>query len=155
CRPDIRSRVTKGDWIFVVSGRISGAEQYVIGGLQVREKISALQAFSRYPEHRLHRDADGVIVGNIVCDGDGSQHKLDHHKDFGNRIANYIVGRDPIHVLGDPAIATARLQTLEFLKSILGKNGDSIITVMGRASKLDEMQTDEMIRWLRTIQQTQ
>ena len=48
CQPrclhaNIRDAVEYGDFIFVVSGKTSGVQQYVVGGLQVEEKISAWQ----------------------------------------------------------------------------------------------------------------
>lgn len=153
CRPDIRRRVVPGDRIFVVSGKVQGVNQYVIGALQVAEKISIREAFERFPEHRLQKDEDGNVVGNIVCDSSGFQHALDHHRDFSNRVENYIVGSDPIQILGDPAIEAARNQTLDFLKQLLSKGGDTLYSVMGRASRLDQPQTAEMISWLRSIRQ--
>lgn len=153
CRPDIRRRVVPGDHIFVVSGKVSGAQQYVIGGLEVAEKMSAIEAFSRYPSHRLRRDDDGGIRGNIVCSVDGMQHSLDHHTDFHNRVENYVIGRNAIEILGDRAIAVARLQTLEFLRFLLGKKGETPYSVMGRASRLDQTQTEEMVHWLSAIRQ--
>lgn len=154
CRPDIRRWVVPGDRIFVASGKVDGAEQYVLGCLKVADKISAQEAFRKYPEHRLRRSNEGHVLGNIVCDQTGSQHRLDHHRDFANRIENYIVGSDEIEIVGDKAVAAARSQTLEFLRNLLGKNGDTLYSVMGRASRLDQSQTKEMLHWLRAIQRT-
>src|SRR3954470_14708240 len=66
CRPDIRERLQKGDQIFVVSGKIATAKQYVIGGFEIAEKISAIEAYYRFPEHRLRRRDDGQITGNVI-----------------------------------------------------------------------------------------
>lgn len=144
-----------GDMIFVVSGKVSGAQQYIIGGLEVSEKISALEAFDRFPDLRLHNDAEGYVVGNVVCDQTGSQHYLDHHIDFAKRVDDYIVGRNPINLIGDSVVSAARAQSLDFLKALLGKNAETPYGVMGRASRLNSTQTEEMVRWLRSIQRTQ
>ncbi len=53
CMPNIRRCVSKEDWIFTVSGRVPGFQQYLIGGLQVAEKIHASQAYARLPQNRL------------------------------------------------------------------------------------------------------
>ena len=50
CRPDIRKQLQKRDQIFVVSGKIRNVAQFVIGGFEIEEKISALEAYHRFPE---------------------------------------------------------------------------------------------------------
>jgi hypothetical protein len=44
CRPDIRKQLKEGDNIFVISGKISIAPQYVMAGFEIAEKIDALTA---------------------------------------------------------------------------------------------------------------
>src|SRR3954454_3524406 len=66
CRPDIRKQLQKGDEIYVVSGKIAAASQYVIGGFAIEEKISPVEAYLRFPEHRLIRGEDGQISGNVI-----------------------------------------------------------------------------------------
>jgi hypothetical protein len=58
CVPNIRRAVVPGDHIFVISGKVAGVQQYVVGGFKVAEKISALTAFKRLPENRLHKDVE-------------------------------------------------------------------------------------------------
>ena len=82
CRPDIRKQLQKGDQIFVVSGKIRNVAQFVIGGFEIEEKISAIEAYHRFPEQRLRLGDDGQVVGNVIVDADGKQHKLDHHNKF-------------------------------------------------------------------------
>src|SRR6185312_12402255 len=79
CRPDIRKQLQIGDQIFVVSGKVQNFDQYVIGGFEIEEKISVLEAYERFPEQRLRLGDDGKVTGNIVVDAYGRQHKLDHH----------------------------------------------------------------------------
>jgi hypothetical protein len=63
CRPDIRKQITKGDNIFVISGKVPIAPQYVMGGFEIAEKIDALTAYKQFPEHRLHLLNDGQLTG--------------------------------------------------------------------------------------------
>jgi hypothetical protein len=80
CRPDIRKRLQAGDHIFVVSGKIPDAEQFVLGGFEIAEKITASEAYIRFPELRLSKREDGQVTGNVIVNADGKQHELDHHQ---------------------------------------------------------------------------
>ena len=98
CMPPMRRLVLPGDYVFVVSGATKGVQQYVVGGFQVAEKISALAAYERFPENRLKLNAEGKLVGNVLIDGAGSKHPLDTHStnNFARRIENYLVGVMPM-----------------------------------------------------------
>lgn len=150
CMPNIRRLVVPGDRIFTMSGKVEGVQQLIVGGFEVAEKISAMAAYKRFPEQRLQM-VDGQLTGNIIVDSRGRQHPLDHHENFAARIPNYIVGRDPIALKTRREIERGRLETLYMLRSLLGKNGDSPIKVMGRWCKLDEKQTRELTDWLLEI----
>src|SRR5437764_15044154 len=71
CRPDIRKRVEEGDHVFVVSGKVRGVAQVVLGGFEVAEKISAIEAYERFPEQHLRRLANGQVTGNVIVNADG------------------------------------------------------------------------------------
>src|SRR3954452_25252321 len=71
CRPDIRRTLQKGDQIFVVSGKVQDVAQFVIGGMEILEKIEVLEAYRRFPEQRLRMGDDGQVTGNIVADASG------------------------------------------------------------------------------------
>jgi hypothetical protein len=77
--PNIRRCVSKGDWIFTVSGKVPGFRQYLIGGLQVAEKIPALEAYERLPQNRLVAGKAGIVTGNIIVQADGTHHPFDWH----------------------------------------------------------------------------
>ena len=96
CVPHIRRVVELGDYIFVISGRVPGERQFVVGGFEVREKIHALAAFKKYPENRLRVDQDGQLTGNIIINSKGEHHPLDDHENFERRVENYIVGGNPV-----------------------------------------------------------
>lgn len=154
CMPNIRRIVEVGDFIFVVSGRSPGVQQYVVGGMQVAEKIHALEAFDRFPEYRLRIGPEGKILGNIICQPDGSQHHLDTHETetFEKRIENYIVGSNQTVLDTFEEVEVGRSQTLENLASILRRpRRNRVIDVMGRWSKLDANQVMAMIGWLNGI----
>ena len=150
CMPNIRRLVVPGDRIFTMSGKVDGVQQFIIGTLEVAEKISARTAFNRFPEQRL-RMVDGQVVGNIIVDSRGRQHRLDHHTNFARRIQNYIVGRNAIALTTRREIARGREETLYVLRYLLRKDGDSPIKVMGRWCRLDETQSRELTDWLLDI----
>jgi hypothetical protein len=96
CRPDIRKQLTEGDHIFVISGRVPTANQYVMGGFEVAAKIDALTANKEFPELRLQLRTDGQLTGNIIVSADGKQLQLDNHNSFNERIKNYVGGTNLI-----------------------------------------------------------
>lgn len=151
CRPDIRKRLQKGDQIFVVSGKIATANQYVIGGFEIEEKISALEAYLRFPEQRLSRGEDGQITGNVIVDAYGKQHELDHHKNFDRRIENYVVGTNPIVLSTAAEVAEGRRLTLDILQDVFQKKGDSVWKIIGRCSNLTETQVEKLRAHLDTV----
>ncbi len=144
CRPDFRERLQKGDHIFVVSGKVWDVNQFVIGGFEIDEKISASAAYERFPEQRLSLLPDGQVSGNIIVDAHGKQHELDHHDQFARRIENYIVGRNPIALLTLEEMAEGRRQTLEILRDVFGIKGNSIRELMGRNRNLSEKQVEKL-----------
>lgn len=140
CRPDIREQLQKGDHIFLVSGKVPKTDQVVLGGFEVAEKITAMDAYHRFPEQRLRRLPDGQVTGNVIVTGDGKQHELDHHTQFTRRIENYVVGTNPIALVTPEELEEGRRQTLEMLREIFEKKGNSIREIIGRCSNLSEEQ---------------
>jgi hypothetical protein len=153
CMPNIRRQVVEGDHIFVISGRIPTAPQYIIAGFEVAEKIDALAAYARFPDLRLHQTADGLVRGNIIVTPEGTQHPLDTHAaaTFANRIKNYVVGRNPIALRMPEEIARGRKETAAALRRVMHKRGAAPIDIIGRWSKLEEEQVIELNRWLLSI----
>jgi hypothetical protein len=126
CMPNIRRQVSPGDHIFVVSGKIPGAQQTVMGGFEVAEKLESMNmAFDRFPALRLHRGEDGQLRGNIIVTAEGKQHPLDTHssESFQERIKNYIIGRAPVVIRTAAEIAQGRVETLPVLREVLGRDG--------------------------------
>jgi hypothetical protein len=153
CMPNIRRVVLPGDFIFVVTGKVPAIQQYVVGGMEVVERIDALAAYERFPENRLQTGPTGLVEGNVIIDGDGNQHPLDRHapETFEERINNFIVGTNPIALETDREVAMGREQTLPKLSELLGKRGNRVIDIMGRLAKLDETQVQHMLSWLQGI----
>ena len=94
CRPDIRRKLSEGDHIFVISGKVKGAEQFVMVSFEIDTKMHAVEAYHRYPQHRLRQRPDGQVTGNIIVDAFGKQHELDDHKHFASRTENYVMGKN-------------------------------------------------------------
>jgi len=152
CRPDIRRQVSAGDHIFVISGKIQGANQFVLGGLEVGSKIDAREAYRLFPEHRLRLVKGGQVAGNIIVNASGEQHPLDHHKNVERRLPNYIIGINPIQIATPDEIERARQETLEALQDILRKTGDSPIKLVGRwGCTLTDRQVLQLRNWLRSM----
>ena len=152
CRPDVRRQLSEGDHIFVVSGKVQGAEQFVMSGFEIDTKINAVKAYERYPQHRLRRRSDGQLTGNIIVDASGRQHELDNHTSFASRIENYVLGKNHIALQTSPEIAQGRAETLEVLQEILRKKGNSAIQLLGRwGTLLTEAQVLRLRAWLARI----
>lgn len=151
CMPNIRKQVREGDHIFFVSGRVPDARQYVVGEFAVAERITALTAFRRFPQHRLRQGIDGAVTGNVIVDSRGRHHGLDDHEGFERRIENYIIGRDPVVLTRPQEIAQGREETVDILREVFRKRGTKPFDIIGRSSKLNEDQVLELQNWLLTI----
>src|SRR5438105_5023764 len=77
CVTNIRRQVVPGAHICVISRKLPGVPQYIVGGFEVAEKVSPLRAYKMFPELRLRRMDDGQLTGNIIVDARGNQHPLD------------------------------------------------------------------------------
>ena len=130
----------------MVSGKVRNANQFVIGGFEIAEKISAIAAYERFPDQRLSLLPDGQVSGNIIVNAYGKQHELDHHDQFVRRSENYIVGRNPVALLTLEEMAEGRRQTLEILRDVFGITGNSISELMGRNRNLSEKQVEKLLR---------
>jgi hypothetical protein len=153
CMPNIRRAVLPGDFIFIVSGSVSGVQQYVVGGFRVAEKISALEAFERFPKNRMQLLDDGKLAGNIIVNYNGTRNELDYHSNFEKRIENYVVGRDPLVLETHEEIDLGRKQTLGVLQDVLKAKGQSIHDVVSRWRRLDQHQIEELVKWMRGLKQ--
>lgn len=153
CRPDIRKSVQKGDYIFVITGSVRGLPQVVLGGFQVAEKISAAEAYERFPEQRLRLLPNGQVAGNVIVNAEGQPHELDHHnKDtIDRRLENYVVGTNPIALETLDEIAEGRLWTLEILRYVFEKDGETVNKIMGRAHNLTEAQVYKLLTQLDAV----
>ena len=155
CRPDVRRQLSEGDHIFVVSGKVKGAEQFVMVAFEIDAKISAVEAYQRYPQHRLRRRSDGQLTGNIIVDAFGRQHELDDHDSFASRTENYLLGKNPITLRSPQEIALGRAETLEVLQATLQKKGSSAIRLVGHwGTNLTEAQVVYLRRWLAHIKRS-
>jgi hypothetical protein len=154
CRPDFRRQVNEGDHLFVISGKLPNVRQLVMGGFEVLQKIAAQEAYQRFPDQRLRLREDGQLTGNIIVDENGAQHELDNHKSetFVRRVPNYIVGTNPIALIEPEEIALGREQTLDALREIFKKNGESPYDIVGHyGSQLTDEQVKQLREWLLSL----
>jgi hypothetical protein len=152
CRPDLRRQLAAGDHVFVISGKVPDANQFVMGGFEVRSKIDAREAWRLFPEQRLRRREDGQLTGNIIVNSRGKQHRLDDHEAFEGRTGNYVVGENLIALVTPGEIARGREQTVEVLRDILHRGGRSPWQVVGHwGTALNEDQVLRLREWLLSI----
>ena len=153
CMPNIRRAVQPDDYVFAISGRVSGVNQYVVGGFQVAEKIDALAAYGRFPELRQSKREDGTLAGNIIVKPDGTQSTIDYHpkERFEKRIENYIVGKNPLVVTGEQQVVRARQETLEVMQDIFKKPAKKLSDVVGRWRRLEERQIEQLASWIHSL----
>ena len=136
----------------MISGKVPRVEQFVMAGFEIESKIDATEAYRLFPEQRLQVREDGQLTGNIIVDASGKQHALDDHKSFDRRIENYVVGKDLISLETLDEIATGRRQTIEALRDILHKRGNSPFELVGRfGTQLTEEQIRQLRQWLAAI----
>lgn len=152
CMPNLRRAIKLGDYVFTISGRVKDLQQYVVGGFQVKEKIDALAAYSRFPENRISKSESGQLLGNIVIDEHGNHHPLDNHAHYERRLENYLIGHNPIVIEKHKEIERARAESLPILSDIFDKRGNRIFDVIGRGyRKMDSTQLDKMLEWLEDV----
>jgi hypothetical protein len=128
-----------------------------MGGFEVAEKITAIEAFARFPKLRLRMRPDGQLTGNIIVNPDGLQNDLDDHpvSSFDRRIQNYIVGKDLLSLSSAAEIARGREYILEMLREILKRKGDSPFEIIGRfGRRLSQKQVIRLREWLAALKQT-
>ncbi len=151
CVPNIRKWVSKGDYIFTVSGRRKGLQQYIVGAMVVDEKINQRLAALRFPGYKIHADSDGSLLGNIIVDSGGNRLPADNHTNFLGRLENYLVCKDPIVLDRDREIESSRKQTLSILSETFQKKGDTVHDIIGRCSKLNIDQIEGLVDWMQSI----
>ncbi|MGM5055620.1 hypothetical protein ACD589_12470 [Rhizobium sp. 814_E9_N1_1] len=151
CMPNIRGAVELGDWIFCISGKIVEKSPYIVGGFQVDEKISAIEANLKYPEFRLQKNEFGQIIGNIIVDDNGDHHPLDDHDKFEKRRENYVLGKNKIYIESPQSVERSRQKTLEVLQKTFGKSANRIDDLVPRWRKLDEGQIETLVGELKKI----
>lgn len=151
CVPHIRRAVSVGDHVFVISGRVEGEPQFVVGGFEVAEKISALAAFRRFPENRLKIHENGQVVGNVIVDSRGRHHPLDEHENFERRIENYIVGRNPVVLETAAQFKAAKDETADMLSDVFERRGTRVFDIIGRYRKMNETQVEQIRAWLKRL----
>jgi hypothetical protein len=154
CRPDLRKLVKAGDHLFVLSGKIKGVSQYLIGGLAVDEKIDSIIALDRFPENSLKILPDGNKRGNLIVTPSGGRSPLDHHsaESFEKRVKNFIVAREAIYLNSDKEAELGRERTLDVLRHVFDDpKAKSVHEIVYRNRVLDEKQVKMLLDALSAI----
>jgi hypothetical protein len=147
CRHDLRRLVLLGDQIFVVSGSMGKfVNQYVIGGLEVHDKLpTQMAAYEKYPEHRIHFNEAGQRLGNIIVTADGNHDPRDGHDKFDQRIHNYLIGKNPVVLETEREVALGREHSVEILSRVFDKPAAKRVRdVIGRMRKLSDEQAGRL-----------
>ena len=152
CRPDLRRMVRPGDHIFVISGSLGRTyKQYVIGGMQIDEKLEdQLEALRRLPENAL-RFHGQQRCGNIIALPDGSHDPRDKHDKFETRIKNYVLGKNQVVLETPKEIELGRERSIEILADVFDRPGHRVQQIVGRHRKLSDAQVDRLRRALEDI----
>lgn len=153
CVPNIRRAVAPGDHIFVVSGRVKGQRQYVVGGFEVSEKIRTLAAYERFPQNRQRKLPTGELAGNIIITSEGSRSAVDYHSNFDGRLDNYVVGKSPIALELPGEVEKGREQSLEVVSDLFKIKAASLGQLVGHMRRLDEEQIERLRVWLQSLKQ--
>jgi hypothetical protein len=151
CMPNIRRVVSVGDFIFTVSGRVKGVQQFLVGGFSVQEKINALAAIDLFPENLFRKEHDGSLRGNIIVDQNGNHVKDDYHTNWEKRIENYIIGTNPVYFQKEKEIEEARKETLSILQETFKSKGKTVSDIISRWRKLDEKQIENLVQWIESV----
>lgn len=154
CRPDLRKLVKQGDYLFVLSGKIKGVSQYLIGGLEVDEKIDSIIALERFPENSLKVLPGGNKSGNLIITPTGDRSPLDHHSadSFEKRVKNFVVARDAIYLDSDQEAEIGRERTLDMLRRVFNApKAKSVHEIIYRNRVLDEKQVKMLLDALGAI----
>lgn len=154
CRPDLRRQVRKGDSLFVLSGKLEGVQQYLIGGLSVGAQLDALAALAQFPDNGLKELKDGTKSGNIIVTAAGERSPLDHHsaKSFKQRIKNFIVAEKAVYLQAEKEIELGRQRTLDILRNVFDKpKAESVHKLIYRGRVLNEKQIAMLVEALESI----
>ena len=104
-----------------------------------------------YAAQIRRKQEDGSYRGNIIIDESGNHLAHDYHANFERRLDNYILGKNPIVIDKSEEIEQARLETLEILKDVFKKDGESVYKVIGRFRKMNEEQIEKLVGWMEKI----
>jgi hypothetical protein len=91
------------------------------------------------------------VSGNIIVQADGTHDPLDWHSSrrFRERAGNFIIGSHAITLATPKEVDFGRGETLSTLSRVLHRpTAEREIDVMGKMSKLEERQVQNMLKWL-------
>ena len=147
CRPDIRKKLSVGDHVLTVSGKVPGVNQFVMADFEVARKLHALEARKEFPQQRLRLREDGQLTGNVIVTAGGKQHRLDGHKTktFTDRLPNYLVGRNAIILSTEEEVERGRRETMDALQEIREEEREDSISGRWSLGNNPERGTDHAV----------
>ena len=153
CRPDLRERVTIGDYIFFVFGANAKLPQMIFAYIKVDEIISHCEAYFR-KELILKRMTNNKFNGNIIVDYYGDYNKYDkriHFDNFERIKKNYVVAdMSYSKLLSIDLIKKKAPDFVNILSEVFNKKGKRPIDFISRAGQeLDAQQMIKIIKWLK------
>jgi hypothetical protein len=153
CRPDLRKRVSRGDYVFFVLPKNGRHPQMIFGYLKVKEKITHQTAYHR-PFLRTKRMSNRMPNGNVIVNHDGSYNRFDggaHKRNFYKIRQEYVVGDSrKSKLLTAAEIAAKAPRFISMLSSIFpGKTGTFAIDFISRkGQELNSNQASQLLCWL-------
>jgi len=152
CRADIRSRVSKNDYVFFTSSASgSNFPQMIFGYMKIKRVIDHNRAFNEFPQKRMRVGAK--INGNILTDCNGKYHPGDegaHEDRFDEFIKHYAVGsKEHSRMLSIDEIKVKAPQLVSILNRIFGTNKTKAHRIIGQGGrKMTPQQTQDLLEWL-------
>lgn len=153
CRPDLRERVKKGDYVFYVLGANAKLPQMIFAYFKVQEIISHVDAYFR-PTLISKRMADRRINGNIIVDYFGNYNIYDknYHRDNFDRIKKRYAVADMSNsrVFSKKEIIKKAPEFVKLLNNIFNKSGNKPIDIISKAGiqYISKSKVDKILNWL-------
>lgn len=146
CRPDYRTGLDKGDYVFFMSSKNNpNFPQMIFAYLKIKEIITHEEAFKQFPQKRMR--ANAKINGNIIVDSRGDYHPGDlgaHEDRFDQIKEHYAVGfKKYSRMLTKAEILEKAPGFPEALERIIGTS-----TIYQKGKTLTYHQIQDLLTWL-------
>lgn len=153
CRPDFRSTLSIGDYVFFVLPAGLRVPQMIYGYIKISEKVDHLTAYF-LPLLASKRMGNKNPNGNILVDAKGNYNRFDngqHYHSFQKIRRHYVIGDEKnSEFLNEDKIRRKHLTFQKTLNSIFSTNGQRPIDVISRKGRrMDAKQVTAFLKWLK------